>query len=67
MKTGSKFDIYYAYNYSDTNLKQLIGILIHLASDTAYSNHNYRFLRYNSSLPDTAKIKKENRKNIMFN
>ncbi|MBB5619087.1 hypothetical protein HDE69_000123 [Pedobacter cryoconitis] len=63
-KTGSKFDIYYAYNYSDTNLKQLIRILDTLSFDTAYSNHNYRFLRYNSSLPDTAKLKKAmNRKN----
>lgn len=63
-KTGSKFDIYYAYNYSDTDLKQLVRMLDTLSFDTAYSFHNYRFLKYNSSLPDTAKLKKGmNRKN----
>ncbi|MGY0035142.1 hypothetical protein [Pedobacter sp. NJ-S-72] len=49
---------YYVFNYKDTDLKQLLKILDTITFDTSYRYYSYRFLKYNSSLPDTAKLKK---------
>lgn len=50
--------IYYCFNYKDTDLKGLLQMLDTITFDTAYRYHEYRFLKYNSSLPDTLELRK---------
>lgn len=53
-----KDQYYYVYGYKNTDLHTIIKMLDTLAIDTGYSFHTYRFYQYNSSLPDTGKLKR---------